>query len=349
MTDKAAMRRAIRLSRRGFPAPNPHVGCVILRGGVVVGEGWHAYAGGPHAEAVALAGAGDAARGGEAFVTLEPCAHHGRTPPCADALLVAGIARVVAACADPNPRAAGGLARLAAHGVRTEVGLLREEAATANVGFLTAMRLKRPYVVVKAACSLDGRIALPSGESQWITGAAARRAAHRLRAECGAVLVGRRTVQADDPLLTARLPGVVNQPVRIVLDPHARLSGRERVFEGQLGVSTLHMVAKARHGSQIEIRLGSNGFDLHHILTLLFERGLTSLLVEGGAHTIRSFFAANLVDRVELFMAPLLLGAGPAWLEGGELGTLDGVPRLRVERVRRAGADLWISAAPLLS
>ena len=326
------MSRAIELSRGGFPAPNPHVGCVLVRGGEVVGEGFHHHAGGPHAEAAALADAGDRASGATAYVTLEPCNHFGRTPPCSQALLRAGVRRVVYACADPNPRAEGGGQFLAAHGVEVESGLLADEAAAANVQFLTAMRLQRPRVVVKAAASLDGRIALPSGESKWITGPEAREAGHRLRAECGAVLVGHWTVQLDDPELTARIPDVVNQPLRIVLDPKGRLTGKERIFNDQ---------APTRHVT--------GTFDLPELLGSLFADGITGILIEGGAITIGSFFRAGLVDAVELFLAPKLLGDGLNWVNRLELARLADAPALRFDRITPRGPDLQISASVLRS
>ena len=298
-----------------------------MRNGQIVGEGYHHHAGGPHAEANALTAAGDKARGATAYVTLEPCSHHGRTPPCADALLRAGVTRVVVACADPNPVASGGAQRLRENGVLVEVGLLAEAAAEVNEQFLFSVRTGRPRVVLKAAASLDGRIALPSGESQWITGPAARRQAHRLRAECGAVLVGRRTVELDDPLLTARLPGVVNQPLRVVLDPSNRLSGRERIFNDS--APSWHVTGT---------------IDLRNLLRELHDRGVRGLLVEGGAVTAGHFLKANLADRLELFIAPRLLGDGPAWLSGLDLATLASAPQLNKLRSRRFGPDLWISA-----
>ncbi|AIE85787.1 bifunctional diaminohydroxyphosphoribosylaminopyrimidine deaminase/5-amino-6-(5-phosphoribosylamino)uracil reductase RibD [Fimbriimonas ginsengisoli] len=325
--DERLMRRAIALSRRGFPAPNPHVGCVLVRDGEIVGEGYHHHAGAPHAEAAALSVAGERARGADAYVTLEPCNHFGRTPPCTDALLRAGVRRVVAACPDPNPVASGGLARLAENGVATEIGLLQQEAEAANFRFLSAMRMRRPHVTIKAAVSLDGRIALPSGESQWITGPAARREGHRLRAECGAVLVGRRTVEMDDPQLTARIPGVVNQPLRIVLDPRGRLTGKERVFDA--AAPTKHVTGPV---------------DLNELLVELFNDGVTSLLVEGGGTTIAGFVRSRLADAVELFLAPKLLGDGPSWLNGLDLGNLAEAPSLEIDRIKRLGPDLRLSA-----
>ncbi len=324
------MKRAIVLSRRGYPAPNPHVGCVLVRAGEVVGEGFHAYAGGPHAEAAALAQAGEHARGATAYVTLEPCAHFGRTPPCSRALLAAGVERVVVACPDPNPEAAGGAREIAEAGVKVEVGLLEREAAQANRQFLFAFAAGRPFVVAKAACSLDGRIALPTGESKWITSPGARLQGRKLRAECGAVLVGRRTVELDDPLLTARMRGALNQPVRVVLDPHARLKGSERVF-----------------GPEARTIRVTGAIDLPSLLRTLFAEGIRGLLVEGGAATIGGFLAAGLVDRLELFLAPKLLGAGPAWCSDLGVGSLADALSWNIVSTRRVGPDIWISAEPV--
>lgn len=347
MTNEQAMRRAIALSRRGFPAPNPHVGCVVVRDGAVVGEGHHAYAGGPHAEVVALRQAGALARGGTAFVTLEPCAHTGRTPPCVDALLEAGVARVVVAVRDPNPRAGGGIELLAEAGVICEHGLLAEEASQANERFLRSHALGRPFVVVKAALSLDGRIALPTGESRWITGPGARAAGRRLRAEMGAVLVGRGTIAADDPDLTARVRGVRNPPVRIVLDPRGVLTGLERVFDDQapsLRVTTLPPMLK----DDWRALGGAESVDLGSVLIELGNRGVNGVLVEGGARTIAAFVQAGLVDRYELFVAPVLLGSGPAWVDDALCTFLSDAPRLRISRVRRRGPDLQVTAYPIL-
>ena len=320
------MDRAVRLSRRGFPAPNPHVGCVLVKEGAVVGEGWCPYAGGPHAEAMALAHAGASARGADAYVTLEPCDHHGRTPPCSLALLNAGVARVFVAVAETNPKAAGGAARLRAAGIPVEVGLGAERAAAANAQFLFAMARRRPLVVAKAGCGLDGRIALPSGESKWITSPAARRAAHRLRAELGAVLVGYRTVVADDPSLTARLPGVVNPPLRVVLDPQAALTGRERVFND--AAETLWL-REPLSPAEVVQKVG--------------DAGATGLLIEGGGRTVARFLADGLVDRVELFMAPRVLGDGPAWCNGLALPDLAATPEFRWVATRRVGSDLRLT------
>jgi diaminohydroxyphosphoribosylaminopyrimidine deaminase/5-amino-6-(5-phosphoribosylamino)uracil reductase len=323
------MRRAIELARRGFPAPNPHVGCVIVAGGAVVGEGWHEYAGAPHAEAMALAEAGDRARGATVYVTLEPCNHQGRRGPCSVALLDAGVARVVYACPDPNPRAVGGAERLRQAGVQVECGLLRDEAEAVAGQFHFAHRAKRPLIVAKVACSMDGRVALPDGASKWITGPEARHEGHRLRAELGAVLVGRGTVQADDPRLTARIDGVVNQPVRIVLDPNARLTGSETVFGTE--AETIHVTGL---------------IDLPALVASLYARDVTGVLIEGGPTTLSHFMRAGLVDRLEIFMAPKILGAGAPWLNDIGMSAIPEEAPFRFDSVRQVGTDLWVTATP---
>ena len=334
--DIRLMKRAITLAKRGFPAPNPHVGCVIAHGADIVGEGYHHYAGGHHAEVDALLAAGDLARNGTAYVTLEPCNHYGRTPPCSEALIRAGVARVVVANRDPNPRAVGGVERLLEAGIKVDTGLLQEAAAKANQQFLSAMKLRRPVIVLKAGMSLDGRIALPSGESKWITGQEARRQAHRLRVECGAVLVGRRTVELDDPSLTARIPGVRNQPLRVVLDPAHKLDARYKVFDAS--APTLHLTNGA-----LGLTVHKQGFDLQEVCQALFEKGVMGLLIEGGAHTSARFLQAGLVDRIELFVAPKVLGSGTAWVDGLAIENLALAPEFEITRLKKLKADLQIS------
>lgn len=338
------MRQAIRLSKRGFPAPNPRVGCVIVREGAVVGKGYHPYAGAPHAEAMALTQAGESARGADVFVTLEPCNHVGRTPPCADALIRAGVRSVAIALRDPNPRVEGGGAeRLKEAGIEVSVGLCEDEAKEANWVFHEAMSRNRPVVVLKAAMGLDGRVALPSGQSQWITSAESRVAGQRLRAELGAVLVGRGTVATDDPSLTARIRGVVNPPVRIVLDPEARLQGSERVFGP--GAETLWCVAAERATeAQFPVRMGADGVDLEALLTQLGSRGVLGVLVEGGPRTITGFLRSGVVDWIVLFIAPKLLGAGKTWVEDLGFQTLDAVLAVSDVSVQKLGSDLMVMA-----
>lgn len=341
------MRRAIRLSLRGFPAPNPRVGCAIVQHGEIVGEGWHAYAGGIHAETAALRQAGPKARGAEVFVTLEPCNHEGRQPPCSKALIEAGVRRVVYAIPDPNPKVAGrGAEALRANDIAVNEGLLRAEAAEANRPWLESMRLGRPFVTIKAAMSLDGRIALPTGESKWITGERARQEGHRLRAEMGAVLVGAGTVEKDDPELTARLRGVVNPPVRIVFDPDRVLGEDRKVFRG---VGTAIRVVRPERARDEDLAnpTVADGFDLRALLAALWDRGITGVLVEGGAQTISGFLRAGLADRLALFVGNVTLGAGPSWVEGSLAGDLASSMRWRLAGVRRLGDDVLMKFDPL--
>ena len=342
--DASFMARAIELSKLGYPAPNPHVGCVLVKGDRIVGQGFHDHVGGPHAEAAALEMAGGDARGSTAYVTLEPCNHQGRTAPCSLALIAAGVTRVVYAVPDPNPKATGGAQRLRDAGIAVEAGLMAQEAEEANLAWLTAVRRKRPYVVGKVAISLDGRIALGNGSSKWLTGEASRRQAHILRAECSAVMAGRRTVDQDDPELTVRHIHVVNQPLRIILDPQGSLPPDRKVFADP---NYVRLVERSTRENDRELSLESGSFPPEKVLEHLFASGVTNLLIEGGAITLSSFIKARLVDRLELFIAPKLLGNGPAWfLDDG----LDAVPpkaQWNVVRFERLGDDLWATAFPL--
>lgn len=336
MTPTEAMSRALVLAARGYPAPNPRVGCILVRDGEKVGEGWHEAAGGPHAEIVALAQAAQNAKGATAYVTLEPCNHHGKTGPCSEALIAAGVIKVVVAVADPNEKAQGGAGRLRASGIPVEFGLGSERAQVQNERFLTAMRLGRPFVMAKVAMTLDGRIASPSGESKWITGPVARREGHRLRAEMGAVLVGPGTVTMDRPRLTARIPGVVNPPVRVVLDPREELDREQPLFDES--APTWHVTP-----SSSKLPLVGGRFVVRDLLRLLFDRGLTGVLVEGGAGVIGSFLNADLVDALEIFVAPKLFGEGRSWIETPQAHGLDDPARWRLTQTRRRGPDVQLS------
>ncbi len=342
-TEITAMQRAIELAARGGLAtwPNPNVGCVLLDAmGNTVGEGWHERPGGPHAEVVAIAAAGERARGATAVVTLEPCAHQGRTGPCAQALLGAGIARVVYAVDDPNPLAAGGAAVLQDAGVSVEGGVLAEAGERGNEVWLTAIRRRRPYVVWKYAASMDGRVAAADGTSRWISGPAARRQVHDLRAECDAVLVGVGTVLADDPQLTVRAvdgkPMEGPQPLRVVVDTSGRTPAEAKVRDG----SAPTWIATAD-----EIGRGADGHvDLTSLLRTLFERNCRQVLLEGGPTVAAAFLRAGFVDRVVAYVAPVLLGAGP--LAAGDLGvgTLADAVRLELDSVEQVGGDVRIAA-----
>jgi diaminohydroxyphosphoribosylaminopyrimidine deaminase / 5-amino-6-(5-phosphoribosylamino)uracil reductase len=354
-TEAEVMRRAIALAARGLghTSPNPVVGCVILDAdGRIAGEGWHQRAGGPHAEVHALRAAGERARGGTAVVTLEPCNHTGRTGPCAQALLDAGIARVVYAVADPNAKAAGGAATLAAAGAAVETGLLAEEAAAVNEAWLTSMRRGRPFVLWKYAATLDGRSAAADGTSRWITSAESRADVHRLRAEADAVVVGSGTLRADDPHLAVRGPGGARQPLRVVLDSKATIAPGARVLDGT--APTLVAVAEdaptLRLPGAETVRLpraaSGPGLDIPALLGELHARGVRSVLLEGGPTLAGAFLAARAVDKVVGYLAPALLGAGAPALADAGITTITRALRLELTDVTRLGPDLRLTAVP---
>ena len=333
--DLRAMRSALALARRGLGTvwPNPAVGCVIVDRGRVVGRGWTQPGGRPHGETEALGRAGEAARGATAYVSLEPCCHWGRTPPCTDALIAAGIRRVVVALEDPDPRVAGaGVRQLHAAGLEVETGLCEAEAAEINAGFFCRLRTRRPLVTLKLATSLDGRIATGSGESQWITGPPARERAHALRAAHDAIMVGTGTVLADDPQLTCRLPGLAHRsPVRVVVDRHLRIPPTTRLISDARAVPVwvLTLPSADPERRQAFLRAGATVIDidpspdgngsLAAALAALGERGITRLLVEGGGHLAAAFARAGLIDRLVWVHAPMLIGGDgiPAIAEVG--------------------------------
>ncbi|WP_406161749.1 bifunctional diaminohydroxyphosphoribosylaminopyrimidine deaminase/5-amino-6-(5-phosphoribosylamino)uracil reductase RibD [Streptomyces sp. NBC_01005] len=354
--DITAMRRAITLAARGLgsTSPNPVVGCVILdAAGHRAGEGFHRRAGGPHAEIHALREAGERARGGTAYVTLEPCNHTGRTGPCAQALIEAGLARVVYAVGDPNPQATGGGDTLRAAGIKAEQGLLADEAEAGNAAWLTSVRLGRPYVLWKYAATLDGRIAAADTTSRWITSAESRADVHRLRAEADAVVVGSGTARTDDPQLGVRgIEGAV-QPLRVVVDtgatavrPGARVlddtaptlvAVAEDADAGHLPEAAVLRLPRAAHGP---------GLDIPALLRALHGRGIRSVLLEGGPTLAGAFVAAGTVDKVVGYLAPVLLGAGPAALADAGISTIAEALRLDVTETVRIGPDLRITAVP---
>ncbi|MGY6411124.1 MAG: bifunctional diaminohydroxyphosphoribosylaminopyrimidine deaminase/5-amino-6-(5-phosphoribosylamino)uracil reductase RibD [Alkalilacustris sp.] len=351
--DARWMRAALALAARGLGKvwPNPAVGCVIVREGRVVGRGWTQPGGRPHAEAVALAQAGPAARGATAYVSLEPCAHHGRTPPCADALVAAGVARVVTPFDDPDPRVCGrGHAALVAAGVELTTGVEPARAARLQRGFLLRQSEGRPLVTLKLATSLDGRIATASGESRWITGPVARRRVHALRACHDAVLVGAGTARADDPLLTVREFGPVAQPVRVVaarsldLNPGGAL-GRsvDRAPLWLLHDPGLTPVARAEAWRETGARLlPVPGMEPADVLTALGAEGLTRVLCEGGGAFAAALLGAGLVDSLHLVTAGLALGGdGRAGLGALGLERLADAPRFRLAQAEQVGPDLW--------
>ncbi len=355
MDDAAHMRAAIALARRGVGQvwPNPAVGCVIVREGRVVGRAVTAPGGRPHAEALALAMAGEAARGATAYVSLEPCCHHGQTPPCTEALIAAGIARVVMAGRDPDPRVdGGGVARLRAAGVEVIEGVLAEAAAEVTEGFASRVASGRPLIRLKLASTLDGRIATHGGESRWITGAEARRAAHALRARHDAVMVGVGTVVADDPLLTCRLAGMRAVPiVRIVADSHLRtpLTAQLVATAAEHPTWLLHRegadaarvrALQAAGVRTIEVGGSAMGVDLPSALLSLGEAGLTSVLVEGGALLTAALLRADLVDRVAWFHAPAVIGGdGLPAAQAFGVASLAAMPHFVREAQRAVGPD----------
>ena len=353
--DHAFMARAIALAARGrdTSTPNPSVGCVIVKDGRIVGEGWHERAGEAHAEARALAAASEPPAGATAYLTLEPCSHQGRTPPCAEALVAARVGRVVAALEDPNPQVKGrGIARLRAAGVRVDLGLMAAEAEEAHRGFLTRMRTGRPWMRLKAAASLDGRIALANGQSRWITGEAARRDVHALRARSCAMLTGIGTVRADDPELTVRHVPCTRQPKRVVIDHHLDLPPGARILAGEppLVLAVNDDAARRRaleeRGAEVVIVPGEGRkADLAAVARLLGERGYNEVTVETGGKLMGSLLRAGVIDEIVLYVAPLILGdAAQGLFAIGELARLDEAPRPRIIDVRSVGADIRITA-----
>ncbi len=355
--DSAHMGRALQLAAEGrYSAhPNPMVGCVIVSDGEVVGEGWHVRTGEPHAEINALQAAGDRAGGATAYVTLEPCAHHGRTPPCADALVAAGVGRVVAAMEDPSANVAGrGFARLREAGIAVDVGLMRESAEALNAGFISRVSRGRPRVRLKAAASLDGATAMQSGESQWITGEAARRDVQKLRAASGAVLTGIGTVVADDPSLNVRDEAIDTrgiQPLRVVLDSRLRMSPDARMLA--LAGDTLvccipgHDAAElVKAGAEVQ-EFGAHGeaVNVFEVLAALAEREINDVLVEAGPRLAGYLVEKGLVDELVIYLAPHIMGSEtrgmfttPHWL------TLADRKAVELVDVRRIGNDLKITA-----
>ncbi|WDG81907.1 bifunctional diaminohydroxyphosphoribosylaminopyrimidine deaminase/5-amino-6-(5-phosphoribosylamino)uracil reductase RibD [Pseudomonas chlororaphis] len=362
--DAHYMVRALELAAKGrfSTHPNPRVGCVIVRDGQVVGEGWHVRAGEPHAEVHALRTAGANARGATAYVTLEPCSHHGRTPPCADALVDAGVARVVAAMQDPNPEVAGrGLQRLAQAGIATHSGVMEQEARALNRGFLKRMEQGLPFVRVKLAMSLDGRTAMASGESQWITGPAARSAVQRLRAEASVVLTGADTVLADNARLTVRAEelgldaeqtalAMSRPPLRVLIDGRLRVPLDAPFFKaGPALVATCAAVEEQyANGPECLIVPGVDGqVDLHRLLSELAARGVNEVLVEAGPRLAGAFAQQGLVDEYQIFVAGKFLGSSARPLLDWPLAQMREAPQLKIIEMRAVGDDWRVIAIPL--
>jgi len=352
--DNRHMARAVKLSGRGLytTTPNPRVGCVLVRNGRVIGEGWHERAGAPHAEAAALASAGGSARGATAYVTLEPCAHQGRTPPCANALVQARVARVVAAMQDPNPLVSGeGFAILQAAGIETACGLMQDAAEELNVGFMSRMRRGRPWVRMKIAASLDGKTALLNGRSQWITGEAARRDGHRWRARACAVLTGIGTVKDDDPQLTVRGVRTTRQPLRVIVDSRLETPPRARVLgPGTLVAAAIHdegrtQALQARGAEVIVLPNAAGKVDLAALMHELARRELNEIHVEAGYKLNGSLLAEGLVDELLLYFAPHILGdAARGMFHLPALEDLAQRRPARVHELRRVGEDIRVIA-----
>lgn len=356
-SDHCFMARALRLAERGLTTatPNPCVGCVLVKDGQVVGEGWHVRAGEPHAEVHALRAAGDQARGATAYVSLEPCSHHGRTPPCANALIDAGVARVVAAMTDPNPQVSGqGIQLLVLAGIRVEVGLLEQEARALNLGFISRMTRGRPWLRLKTAASLDGRTALANGASKWITGAAARLDVQQWRARSCAILTGSGTVLADDPHMSVRVPDAQRQPLRVIVDSLLKTPPTARILSGGpvlIACASESLESRERlqaAGAVVECLPGEHDrVCLPSLMTSLARRGVNEVLVEAGATLNGALLDADLVDEWVAYLAPTVLGHAARGLFN--LPVLTDMAKRRGFQLcdaRRVGGDLRLVLRP---
>ena len=361
--DESYMREALRIAEyaRGRTSPNPLVGAVIVRDGAIVASGWHRAAGEPHAEIHALRMAGELARGATLYVTLEPCAHHGRTGPCAEAVIAAGLARVVVALSDPNPLVAGrGIHLLTAAGIEVTTGICEDEARRQNEIFLKWVTTKRPFVTLKTAMTLDGKIASHTGASQWITGAAARARVHAYRNEYDAILVGIGTVLADDPSLTTRLEhGTGKNPLRIVLDSEARTPLDAKLVADGAAPTIIVVSERADHrrvnllracGAEV-VTLGAQRVDIAALLDYLGARDITSLFVEGGAAVNWSLLAGGSVNKVHAFIAPMLMGGETAKTPIGGTGFDSPQTALRLHdmTVEQVGTDILVTGYPCMA
>lgn len=357
--DEHHMARALQLAERGLftTAPNPRVGCIIVKDGDVVGEGWHQRAGEAHAEVYALHDAGAAAMGADCYVTLEPCSHFGRTPPCADALIKAGVKRVYIAMKDPNPLVADqGVAKLEAAGIEVTVGLLQQQAESLNSGFCQRMRLNRPFVRSKIAMSVDGRTAMASGESQWITGPAARLDVQKLRARSSAILTGIGTVLADDPALTVRPEGdwypdnqSVRQPLRVVVDSQLQISEQARLFnnDGNVLVATIVDSALSNNAKVLTLPAKAGQVNLSALMAELAQAEINEVLVEAGAVLNGALLREQLIDELVIYMAPKLMGDDAKGIfHLPELKTMAQNIDLNITDIRAVGNDWRITVVP---
>ncbi len=358
-SDVKFMRRALFLaqSRGRWVSPNPKVGAVLVKAGHIIGEGGHSRFGGPHAEVLALRQAGARAKGATLYVTLEPCSHHGKTPPCADALIKAGIQKVVAAMRDPFPLVRGkGFQKLRRAGITVQTGLLEKEARQMNRSFIFAVTRGRPWVRLKAAMSLDGKIAAVSGRSRWITGSHARQRAHELRVQCDAILVGSGTALTDNPFLTVRFPGFYREdgwPLRVVLDSNLRISPRANLFKGKAKTVVFTSPGAPRGREKALVQRGAAVFrvplrrkvlSLKAVLKVLHSLQVRSLLVEGGGEIHASFLREKLADEVALFVSPKILGGkGPTWVGGPGIENPNNAPYLKDVKIERIGQDFLMT------
>lgn len=356
--DVRFMKRALTLARKGVgrTSPNPAVGCVIVRDGRVVGEGWHRKAGTPHAEVHALAQAGELARGSDLYVTLEPCSHFGKTPPCADAIVAAGVRRVVAGMVDPFSQVSGrGIERLRAAGIEVEVGLLEQECRALNPGFIKHAACGMPHVIYKSALTLDGNIATVTGHSRWVTGEQSRREVHRLRSRCDAVMVGVDTVLADNPQLNVRhVRG--RCPLRVIVDTRLRTPESVKLLTDALAKKTLIATCETapevhrryqRQGATILVCDEYDGrVDMRDLLRKLGERGVRTLLLEGGSRLAGDMLQHRLIDECVLYYAPKVVGNGFAPFVLGGITTMDEAIMMRVDKVGMCGPDIVVHARP---
>lgn len=339
------MARALALAERGLPgaSPNPLVGCVIIKDGRVVGEGWHERFGGPHAEVIALKRAGRKARGATLYVNLEPCSHWGKTPPCAGAVIQAGVKRVVIGSLDPNPLVAGrGRTQLINSGIRVTAGVLRGPAHRLNRAFFKFIGTRKPYVILKSAVSLDGKIASASGQSKWITSGAARKLSRKMRTQVDAILVGAETVRKDNPSLTSH--GAGRNPIRVVVSQSGRLPRGAKIFNGEAPTLVLHANRSQPSGPKwnalwIRVPSGRNGFRFKKIVSILGDRGISKLLIEGGGRTSARALEEGLVDEAWFFIAPKIIGGetAPTAVEGKGFASPGNAPHLKNVKVRNLG------------
>lgn len=359
ISDKSMMGYALQLAAqaRGNTSPNPMVGAVIVKDGEIVGKGLHFQAGTPHAEVNALKEAGENARGSTVYVTLEPCSHYGRTPPCTDALIKAGVARVVAAMEDPNPKVKGeGFAKLRAAGITVEIGLLEKEAQLLNEVFLYHIITKRPFVILKTAATLDGKVATHTGASKWITGETARAKVHALRGEHDAVLTGIGTILADDAQLTVRSEAITRQPLRVILDSYLRVPLTAKVLDAD--APTMIFTSKDASKEKIAMLLAqgvgvkiveckSGKLDIQQVLDILGEKKITSVLLEAGPGLVASFFEENIINKWYHFIAPKLFGEGArSFYNFSSVNTPDMARKFNIDHVSPIGDDIMLVLYP---